>query len=889
MWRITRLKLVNNAFVYSGTNKHEIDLDFNKANRNSKINLFIGKIGSGKTAIMSQLQPFASVGTLDTRNTEDQTLPELDGCKIIEYDHDGSHYFIRHDYIWNKNMKSHSTKSYISKDGKELNSNGNSGSFKEIIKIEFGIDQNFLRILRLGSNVTGVLTLKSTERKKFIASLREDTEIYLTIHKKLTEDFRTLNASINAVSNRLMQLSATNEDKMRNELNDLQDDIESLLKKIKDCESKIGKLQGINHTLGKLSDLTNQYHLTEATLENLNDQFIDLSHEVEAAKSSETLASISNKIGKIQGSVNTLEEKLLKDENELMQIQTDINKFNDIILMSENNSHLDDMKNTLKELERDYQNYTIKLSGFKCQYSYHLLATFIDDLSVLQNMIDEIAQYNVNSIKTVYMRINQSIGPWIDQKVKMLTGQRMSIQKAMNTIEYSKEYSTPIPLFRAPFCPTKECPYYRTHPEVIKERSGNKKDINAKLSRMKDEITRLDAEISKYQEYPILQKKLQLLQNQWNSAVQVLMNLGVIDPSIRLLDILTDQMVRRDWYHYKKLIDILEKCKMQDKYQDIASRYASVKNEITILESPEYESSKYKKEIALKRKSELTDDMNSCNDEITRLKDQLSQLESLYKVIQNKDENLKRMESIHSDIQKSEEMIETLSKSIKKIEFNNDQISDLQEKLDHYTGDYTEKTSKVDKLKATLSQIEYNQDEYKSLMEERTTMKAILEAVSSKEGIPLILVKVFLDNCKEIINDLIADVFEDDLEILDFNISETDFKIPYMINGQVVDDIEYASQGQQSIISIALSFALIQQSIFDYNIMLLDEVDGPLHFSDREKFIGILFKQMAAIHSDQVFMISHSDGIFEGNPVNIISTSEDEQINTTSRQVIMRV
>lgn len=889
MWKITRLKLVNNAFIYSGTGKHEIDLDFNRANKNSKINLLMGKIGTGKTALLSQLQPFASVGTLDTRNTEDQTLPEVDGCKIIEYDHDGSHYFIRHDYNWNKNMKSHSTKSYISKDGKELNSNGNSGSFKEIIKIEFGIDQNFLRILRLGSNVTGVLTLKSTERKKFIASLREDTEIYLTIHKKLTEDFRTLNASINAVSNRLMQLSATDEDKMRSELNELQDDIESLLKKIKECESKIGKLQGVNQTLGKLSELTNQYHLTEATLENLRDQFEDLSHEVESANSSETLSSISNKIGKIQGSINTLEEKLLKDEDELTQIQTDINKFNDIILMSENNSHLDDMKSTLKDLERDYQNYTIKLSGFKCQYSYHFLATFIDDLSVLQNMIDEISQYNQNSIKTIYMKLNQNIGSWVNQKINILSAQRTNVQKAMNTIEFSKEYTAPIPLFRAPFCPTKECPYYRSHPEVIKERSGNKKDINAKLSRMKDEITRLDAEISKYQEYPILQKKLQLLQNQWKSAIEVLGNLGVINHSVSLLDILTDQISRRDWYHYNQLIDILEKCKMQDEYQSIASRYVAVKNEISLLESPEYESSKYKREIALKRKSEITEDMNTCNTEINRLKDQLSQLEDLYHIIQNKDENVKRLDSVKGDIQKCKESLDTLNKSIKKIEFNNDQITDLQIKLDKYTNEYTEKTAKVDKLKATLSQIEYNQDEYKNLMEERTTMKAILEAVSSKEGIPLILVKVFLDNCKEIINDLIADVFEDDLEILDFNISETDFKIPYMINGQVVDDIEYASQGQQSIISIALSFALIQQSIFDYNIMLLDEVDGPLHFSDREKFIGILFKQMAAIHSDQVFMISHSDGIFEGNPVNIISTSEDEQINTTSRQVIMRV
>ena len=110
MWRITRLKLVNNAFIYSGTGKHAIDLDFTKANTNSKINLLMGKIGTGKTALLSQLQPFASVGSLDTRNSNDQTLPELDGYKIIEYDHDGSHYFIRHDYAWNKNMKSHSVK-----------------------------------------------------------------------------------------------------------------------------------------------------------------------------------------------------------------------------------------------------------------------------------------------------------------------------------------------------------------------------------------------------------------------------------------------------------------------------------------------------------------------------------------------------------------------------------------------------------------------------------------------------------------------------------------------------------------------------------------------------------------------------------------------------------
>lgn len=888
MWKITRLYLKNNRFIYSGINKHEIDIDFTKANKNSKVNLLIGQIGSGKTAVLSHLQPFSSIGTLDNRNSIDQTLDETDGCKVIEYDHDSVHYVIRHEYIWNKNLKSHATKSYITKDGVELNSNGNGGSFKEVIKIEFGLDQSYLRLLRLGPNVMNLLNLKPVERKKFIASLREDTEVYLMLHKKLTEDFRTLNASINTVSNRLMQLSATDADKMQNELTERQKDIETIIELIKTTESKIGKLQGINQTLGDLQDLINMHSNYSAYLESMLLEAEDLQKEISTANNTESLQSISNKIGMIQGKINTIEEKILKDSQELESIKNDINKYNDIIAMTENNDHLDEMEDILAQLGYEYKQYSIKLSGFTCNYSYHFLTKFIDDLSVLQNMLDEIGQTDPNTIRLVLQRVNQSIKPWVTEKVNILTGKRVNLQKAINTIEYSKEYNSPIPLFRPPFCPTKQCPYYTTHPEVIRQGSSNDKEINAKLLRLKDEINRVDAEIAKYQEYPVLQKNLQLLLNQWNSAIKILLELNIISRDTTLLNVLTDPMLRRDWYHRNQLINILEKVKMLEEYEEVASRYSSVKHELDILKSPEYISSKYTLSIIITRRDELQKEIEDCNSSIHENKSKLLELESLYKVIQNKDENQKRYDKLQNDIQTQKDCLETLSQSIKKVEFNIDQISLLKSKLQDYTKVYNENQSKCEKLKATLSQIEYNQEEYSSLMEARNTMKAILEAVSSKEGIPLILVKVFLDNCKEIINDLIADVFEDDLEILDFNITETDFKIPYSVNGQYIEDIEYASQGQTSIISIALSFALVQQSIFEYNIMLLDEVDGPLHFNDREKFIGILFKQMAAIHSDQVFMISHSDGIFEGNPVNVLMTT-DEPIESNNRQIIMKL
>ena len=51
------------------------------------------------------------------------------------------------------------------KDGIELNPNGNVSSFNDIIQLEFGIDQSFLRLVRIGPNVVKFINMKATERK----------------------------------------------------------------------------------------------------------------------------------------------------------------------------------------------------------------------------------------------------------------------------------------------------------------------------------------------------------------------------------------------------------------------------------------------------------------------------------------------------------------------------------------------------------------------------------------------------------------------------------------------------------------------------------------------------------------------------------------------------
>ena len=275
------------------------------------------------------------------------------------------------------------------------------------------------------------------------------------------------------------------------------------------------------------------------------------------------------------------------------------------------------------------------------------------------------------------------------------------------------------------------------------------------------------------------------------------------------------------------------------------------------------------------------------DDQLASRKRMIEDCELLYANLQKMADSEIELRNCQESLTAARERFAKTTDDIDLVQDNIAKIKALELKKFEKSAKFKDLSQKIERLKTILSQIEYSQQEYDDLIKDNNVMRAILDAVSAKKGIPLILVRHFLSGCKDIVNDLISEIFDDDLEILDFDVTEDDFKIPYMVNGQVISDISFASQGQQSIISIALSFALVRQSMFDYNIMLLDEIDGPLHKNDREKFIGILFRQMAAIQADQVFLISHNS-TFEGNPVNILMTA-DEDIEKSSRQVVIRI
>ena len=872
--RITRLYLKNFIHIYSGMHKRVVELNLKDIDK--KINIFIGKMGSGKTAILGHLQPFSSYGTLDSRNQEDLILSEEDGLKEIEYEINDHYYKIQHKYTWNKSSKTHSVKSYIQRDGIELNENGNVRSFKEIIKLEFGIEQNFLRLLRLGPNVSNLINMKSTERKSFIASLLEDADVYTTLFQKINEDYRGINSILSVMSNKLNSLSADKESEMKIELSQLTDIVSKLQEDIQKDREEISRLIGINQSISSNKSIDELLEIIKKTNEMKDHllQEMNLIHEKLDKTPLENIEDLSIQYGKISAILVNLEESIISITSKYDSMESDRNKIRDYLLLQKSNTQIQSLETQLQIAYQKYKEAEEGINNFQCKYSYEYLGSLQTSIESFQFAIEELCANSEKVIHKLYYSDN-TLGKWANRQLNILRGRQVNLKKLLNNIQFSIEYECPLPLYRPPMCPTDNCPFIISHPQIIKEKNSHK--CNQKIMDLKHEIDSLEIEISECEDCIYQIPKMDFVKKLWEKISIPLKNIGALNEN-KLITILTNLNSRCHWYSPDILQSTIEKLKMQDSYESLKSNYFILKNELIELKAS---IGKYNDEDLEMKDSELSKMMNELKElqikKETTMKEK-ERIEELLEILRDS-ENLKERDKKLSDEYNSQlTQIDDLTHIINRMQVNLSMITDLQKSIQENSIIYNQKMSRLNQLNTIMQDIKSTTESYNEYLEERNILKTLLDAVSSKEGIPVIMVKLFLDECKSIVNDLIADIFDDDLEILDFDLREdtNEFKIPYLINGVAVEDISSASQGQTSVISIALSFALCRKAMFDYNIMLLDEIDNSIHKRDREKFIAILSKQMNSVHSEQIFLITHND-IFQqsGLPVNIILTTPE--------------
>lgn len=848
--KILYLKLTNFINIVTAFNTETIEIDFSKSN--NSVVLLTGPNGSGKTSILSCLHPFPTNGNMDVRSDNPIIVPRENGYKEIHISDGDDLYVIQHFYT--RNGDKHIIKSYIQKNGVELNENGNVTSFKEIVEKELGLEQDYMKLTRLGSNVTNFIDMKRQERKNFTGKIISEADIYLSYHKKIMADKNKVNIQINHTSDLIRRLQVDDLGELKKAQKSLQHQIEDLTAKIEKANSELSVLQ---YQLNDCGDIP-------AMRERIQEKEKELKHIQKAlARASEIKISISTLKSMIEeAKIAILKAKSSLDTNvitrtgilnQLDSIAHEIDSIKREISRIEDDQNVKDMEANI-ELLRETIRRRAKESGISGYVRPCSKAEMEDLIKMLDKCMDillstyELGKGPIQKAVS-FFHTKTDIEKYTRENREKIKRNKMQSLCEQVYAEISKDIGLLGPDCKNPSgCRVYD--FYQRIYEYATQAPDKVIEDETFLAYTKMAYNSIQTVLKYLRDYhDIFEKMPECIKDQF------------------LMSTVLTHICNMEWIYDKDIIfhelGLITDDELQDADLEELSRQKSMLAQYKKANSNiEYFQNKLEELIdsrtsLMGQLDEVKETINSLNREIEEKEASVSDYEDMVIAMEHEDE----VETEFNDLKSKLTLASQLSLQIREktsilndLQFRKNKMSKTHQDNEFRIENYKRYKKDLDELSSKFTDLEY-----------------LARALSSREGIPLIFIQAYLKDIKDIANQLLDVVYDGSLHLEDFEITADEFGIPYSTKGTTVKDVIYASQGERSFISLALSFALTYKSISKYNIMLLDEIDATLDISNREKFLHVLEMQIDMIHAEQVFVISHND-MFNAYPVDIVDT-----------------
>lgn len=844
--KITYIKLENIAGIYVGSNKNIIEISFNKSK--NKIVSINGNNGAGKSVLLSSLTPFAYVTSLDERSSLPYIKPGKNGYKEIHYQNNDDEYIIKHYYKATKD--SHTVKSYFSKNGEELNENGNVRSFLQLVEIHFGLTEEMMRLIRLGTNVNSFITLSPARRKEYIGKLIEEIDMYLKIYKKINEDIRVVKVMLSNNNTSLYNCHISDPVIESEKINQLVKNIKKLEKERDNIISSISKLQTLMNA-NNIDDLRLKQQEAQISLNDLKNTEKII---IDEGLNNETIDSLINKRSSLYEEKINIQSKINSYRISIDTTLKNIERLDIIIKRITSNNDLQSLINAIENIKDVIKSTNKSIREFKPNSSI----TSNDINNILSKLIsfNQIGQmiYTLgNKPLQIYLQLKRdkkSVDKYVITQMKknMSKVNESDIKNLLSQI-FQDEYII------TPNCDTEyiECPYYR---------------IADTITTIKDKLEEdsIDDETLRY--IKVISNNID---NILNSVDEILI--------MNITDILKNGL--REDEIIKRLSDKLPLFDITgfQEYLTIIREYEIYKENLSKL-------SQYEQQLEMYKKSGVDSHVNEikqCHESIEFYKNNINTLQLTIESIQSNLKTVDRQIGLltkYNDGEKYrkilESTIESTTKLLKPLESAENEYRELQFKLrqitnqiEFYREDHKEKENKLN---------EYNRlvKEGKELSKKNNDLNIIQDTVSTKKGIPVIYMKRYLGKIQKLSNELLGLIYDGDLQLSKFKVTQDTFEVPYIKNGTKIPDVKYASQSEVSLITMALSFALANRASGNYNILLLDEIDAGLDETNRSAFLKMLYTQMNTLKAEQVFIISHNLSQMINIPMDCIKLSDTD-------------